>query len=328
MSTVAEAPRRSLVSIVLPARNAGAWIEESVRSALTQTHRDLEVIVVDNGSTDDTVDRALAAGDPRLRVIREAVAGPSAARNAGLAAARGEYIQFLDADDALVPTKIERQLAYIEKSGGDVAWGSFVRAHDDGRPIAAHDGPLTDPRIDEDVEASLLEPDGFVHLGATLIRRTSIADIRFDNAVRVVEDVRFLLALAAAGARFVRAPGPSGYVMREHDDAARASRIARSTFWSSCGDLAVHAEARWRAEGTLTPRRAASLARVLVGVARNLVGDNVDAAHAAIVRARALTPQYYEAFPATWQAFVRTLGFERTEKIAGVVRRARRLWGT
>lgn len=318
--------RGALVSIIVPARNAGPWIEESIRSALAQTHPNVEVLLVDNGSTDDTVERALALGDPRLRVIREMVPGPSAARNAGLDASRGEYIQFLDADDAMVPTKVARQLATLTELGGDVVWGAFVRARDDGRPMIAHSDPLVQPRMDEDVEVSLLEADGFVHLGATLIRRSAIGDIRFDTAVRVAEDVRFLFTLAAARARFVRSADRSGYVMREHDNAERASRVGKATFWTSCGDLAAHAEARWRAEGTLDPRRAASLARVLVGVARNLAGENLEAALAALARARGLTPRYYEAFPASWQLCVRTIGFERTERLAAAVRFARRRW--
>ncbi|MFL5563195.1 MAG: glycosyltransferase family 2 protein [Gemmatimonadaceae bacterium] len=316
-----------MVSIIIPARNAGPWIQESLQSALAQTHRALEVLVVDSGSTDDTVDRARIVADERVRFFRAPASGPSAARNAGLDAARGEFIQFLDADDALVPDKIERQLDVLLETGADVAWGSFVRAIDDQRPLAAHTAPLVEPAIGSDVQRSLLEDDGFVHLGATLTRRSAIGAIRFDDAVRVVEDVRFLFALAENSARFIHAPMRSGYVMREHESAARASRVGSAEFWRSCGGLAMLAESAWRAAGTLTAERAATLARVQVGVARHLVQSDARGARAAIERAKSLTPEYYKAFPPRLRAIVRALGFERAEKLARVVRSARRpLW--
>ena len=322
----ADSPVGGLVSIIIPARNAAPWIQESLRSALAQTHRNIEVLVVDSGSTDDTIERARAVADGRVSFLRASLAGPSAARNAGLDRARGEFIQFLDADDAIVPEKVERQLAVLAK-GGDVAWESFIRAVDDGRPLTAHDAPVSVPAIGEDVERSLLEGDGFVHLGATLIRHSAIGSLRFDVAVRVVEDVRFLFTLAASPARFVRSPIGRGYVMREHDSPERASRVVSAEFWRSCGDLATLAEGMWRASGTLTPDRAATLARVQVGVARNIVHSDARGALAAIERAKALTPEYYKAFPPRLRAIVRALGFERTEKLAKVVRSARRpLW--
>ena len=74
-----------LVSVIVPAYNAGPWIEEAVRSVLAQTHTDLELIVVNDGSTDDTLIKVLSIGDKRLRVVDQANAGVSAARNMGLA---------------------------------------------------------------------------------------------------------------------------------------------------------------------------------------------------------------------------------------------------
>src|SRR5580693_10799022 len=97
-----------LVSVVIPAYNAGAFIDGSVGSALKQSAGDLEVIVVNDGSTDDTPDRLLAWNDPRLSVITQANLGLASALNAGIRAARGTYIGFLDADDLWLPHKLER----------------------------------------------------------------------------------------------------------------------------------------------------------------------------------------------------------------------------
>ncbi|HHX42317.1 MAG TPA: glycosyltransferase family 2 protein [Armatimonadetes bacterium] len=92
----------SLVSIVIPTHNCAQYLGGAIRSALRQTHRQIEVIVVDDGSTDDTVKVVRAFGDA-VRYLYQQNAGPSAARNLGLAHARGEYVAFLDADDEVRP---------------------------------------------------------------------------------------------------------------------------------------------------------------------------------------------------------------------------------
>ena len=123
---------KPLVSILVPAYNAAPWIGETLASALAQTHPRVEIIVVDDGSSDRTlaIAREHAARHPdRLRVVAQANAGAAAARNHALRLADGEFIQFLDADDLLSPRKIERQLALLatRPSGalGTCRWGRF-----------------------------------------------------------------------------------------------------------------------------------------------------------------------------------------------------------
>ena len=98
------------VSVVIPAYNAANFIRDTVDSALAQTHRDLEVIVVNDGSTDDTLNRLQPYGS-RIRVLDLANGGVARARNTGVKEATGSWIAFLDADDLWRPEKIERQLA-------------------------------------------------------------------------------------------------------------------------------------------------------------------------------------------------------------------------
>ena len=102
-----------LVSVIIPSYNRAHFIERSVGSALGQTHRDVEVIVIDDGSKDGT--RALVeklwASEPRVRYQHQENKGISGARNAGLALATGDYVALLDSDDAWVPWKLEAQLA-------------------------------------------------------------------------------------------------------------------------------------------------------------------------------------------------------------------------
>lgn len=86
-------------SVILPVRNGRAFIGQAIASALAQLSKADEIVVVDNGSSDDTVEVVRAIADPRIVIIDEARRGPAAARNAGLAVARGEVISFLDHDD-------------------------------------------------------------------------------------------------------------------------------------------------------------------------------------------------------------------------------------
>src|SRR4051812_47321404 len=102
-----------LVSILVPAYNAAATLSESLASALSQTWPHTEIIVVDDGSQDHSVAVARAFEGPRVRIIRQSHQGAAAARNTALEASRGEFIQWLDADDVLGSEKVAEQLAAL-----------------------------------------------------------------------------------------------------------------------------------------------------------------------------------------------------------------------
>ncbi|MDZ4306951.1 glycosyltransferase family A protein [Allopontixanthobacter sp.] len=116
------ARQKNRVSVIIPAYNAERTLDETLLSARSQSHRGLEIIVVDDGSVDSTVEIAQrhAAEDPRVRVLQQGNAGVAAARNMGIAAATGEYIAPLDADDLWHPRKIEWQLEVFAREGPEV----------------------------------------------------------------------------------------------------------------------------------------------------------------------------------------------------------------
>jgi glycosyltransferase involved in cell wall biosynthesis len=133
-----------LVSVIIPAYNAQATLDDTLNSVRSQTHRNLEIVVVDDGSTDDTaiVAQRHSAVDARVRIIRQDNAGVAAARNTGIAATSGRYVAPIDADDLWAPSKIERQLVAAAKDQGKVglvySWfavidqNNGVLRHEDG----------------------------------------------------------------------------------------------------------------------------------------------------------------------------------------------------
>ncbi|WP_092754200.1 glycosyltransferase family 2 protein [Rhizobium aethiopicum] len=118
-----------LVTVVIPAYNAREYIAETLQSVIDQTHKALEIIVVDDGSTDDTASicRRFAAADPRIQLLSTENRGVAAARNTGIEASTADYIAFLDADDLWHHTYVERMLSALHPLPDD--WGAVYALH-------------------------------------------------------------------------------------------------------------------------------------------------------------------------------------------------------
>ena len=136
MTSMPDSGRTSpLVSVVMPALNAGRTIADSIRSVLGQTYPNWELLIVDDGSDDDTL--AIASGflaDRRIRLLKGAGhGGPAMARNVGLDAATGDMVAFLDSDDQWLPQKTEKQLAFMARAGAGLSYTAYWRVDADGQ---------------------------------------------------------------------------------------------------------------------------------------------------------------------------------------------------
>src|SRR5690348_2585807 len=186
-----------LVSVVIPAYNAARTIPATVRTVLDQTVADLEVIVVNDGSTDTTADVARSLDDGRVRVLSQENSGHAAARNAGLGAAFGQYVAFLDADDLWLPHKLERQLEVLKAHPDVRALSSSAVIVDDLlRPLFVASSP--------DGRNELLDVLCFRGLAAfmdTLIAERALIERigGFDPSLIILQDWELAIRLARAG---------------------------------------------------------------------------------------------------------------------------------
>ena len=189
------------VSIVIPCFRHGRLLGQAVDSALAQTHRFIEVIVVNDGSEDETEDVARSFGD-RIQYVTKDNGGLSSARNAGIGLATGQYLLFLDADDLLHPEAAERLVAAAGNSGDRMAMMGvrcFAAEHD------RTSGPVMIPAFH-----GLLAPEIFVHNhpvhGILCPRAAIVAAGGFDESLQAVEDWDLWIRLALRGIDVVSIP--------------------------------------------------------------------------------------------------------------------------
>lgn len=193
------------VSVLVPLYQAGRWIADALDSVLAQSFEDFEVIVVDDGSTDDggEIARSYAARDERVRYLWQENTGLPGARNRGLAVARATYIGFLDADDEWLPQKLERQLPL---AGDHVLYADAYLLRGDERSTER----ITDnvPAVSGDVLDPLLERNIVPVVTALLPRALLERFGGFDVTQRQVEDWDLWLRMSASGVQFHHLPEP------------------------------------------------------------------------------------------------------------------------
>ena len=204
-----------LVSIVMPVHNGQRFLAAAIDSALGQDYEPVEVIVVDDGSTDDSAD--IARARPAVRLIEQPNGGVSAARNAGLAAARGELIAFLDQDDVLMPDKLTTQVAaLIAEPALDFVVGKLRIELEPGSPRPPWWNPAWNP-----------EGEVASQLGTVLARRRAFDAIGgFDERYSIVGDADWLARAKDAGLRYRLLPQVvMTYRVHEHNNVHDRARM-------------------------------------------------------------------------------------------------------
>jgi glycosyltransferase involved in cell wall biosynthesis len=274
------------VTVVIPAYNAAACVRRAVDSVLAQTWPRLEVVVVDDGSRDETL-AVLAQYGSRLRVLTQPNQGPAAARNRGIEQSQGEYVAFLDADDWWEPGKIAAQVAVLHDQPGAGFCSTATQVVDD----AGHPVRLWPCCNDDDPLPDALFTNGAAISGSTsgvMARKSLLLDIGgFDATLRGFEDPDLWIRLSARAGYVcipealtvvVRTPGSVSSQLAHMRRATLASMRKnrallpperRGAFWrAACaGALTDYAKTAWRAG-----QRGFAMAWVLEALARSPLG--------------------------------------------------------
>lgn len=181
------------VSVIIPSYNSAAWVTGAVQSVLRQTFGDFEVIIVDDGSTDQTRDVvAPLLGDPRVHYLRQQNKGLPGARNSGALASSGKYLAFLDADDFLAENALEILVERFDATGAAWANVSYLRLEGDKRTLCRAQWPQGDAFL------AILEDDFITR--CPFIRRSDFFDVgMYDESMRMREDWDLNIRLIASG---------------------------------------------------------------------------------------------------------------------------------
>jgi glycosyltransferase involved in cell wall biosynthesis len=186
------------ISVIIPAYNAERTIRETIESVQRQTFQDFELIVINDGSKDRTVELVQSINDERLKIFSYENGGLPVARNRGISRTTGEFIAFLDADDLWTPEKLELQLVALKQhpeAGVAYSWTCFMDVNEQGAAVSFLPSPPYS--FEGNVYKKLLVSD-FIHSGSnTLIRRQAIASAGdFDPTLKSCEDWDYWLRLA------------------------------------------------------------------------------------------------------------------------------------
>jgi glycosyltransferase involved in cell wall biosynthesis len=224
-----------LVSILIPAYNAEAWIADTLRSVVDQTWPTKEIIVVDDGSRDGTVALARRFESSGVKVLQQENRGPAAARNHAYHLAQGEYIQFIDADDLLSPDKITDQIKVLRESPprmlGICPWTYFQDGTDPEQGLADNGWPAVDSDAPVEWLIELLGPEGrsgMVPVGAWLTPR-AVAEAAggWDETPSPYDDAEYFARVVLASAGIRRTAGRFYYRKRPGGGSWGSTRNAK-----------------------------------------------------------------------------------------------------
>ncbi len=229
------------VSVIIPAYNSAKTIERTLASVFAQDYSNIEIIVINDGSTDDTELVLKQYGD-KIRYFTQINSGVSVARNLGFEKSTGEYIQYLDADDLLAKGKLSKQIKALKEKNADVAYGDWMRFTEIDLVYKELEIVSREMRLRPEIE---LIADFWTPLAALLYTRKIANKIGgWNTSLPVIQDARYALDAAIHQANFIYTPGVMGYY-RVHETGSLSTRN-RYNFMNDCFENAKQVDAIWR----------------------------------------------------------------------------------
>ncbi len=304
-----------MVSIIIPCYNAQQTLREAIESALSQTLAEKEIIVIDDGSSDQSFEIIRSFGD-RIRYETGPNRGAPAARNRGLELARGDRIQFLDADDILYPDKLSIQDALLEDSGADMVFCNGERESEGNTaPRALYKSP---PNLSDPLLFALREQ---IPILAPLHRREAlVAAGGFRLPLPCAQERDLHIRLACASATWTYHPDVL-FRIRRQSESLSANYLS---VLDQHLDIARHASGILRASGRLTDPRSRALAEFLARDARHYFQrGRPEQGYAYLRGARSMHPEGgLSVYGPAARIMLRLLGPRLTEQLSGFRRRS------
>jgi glycosyltransferase involved in cell wall biosynthesis len=309
----------ALVSILIPCHNAGRWVGQAIESALRQTWAHKEVRVVDDGSTDDSL-AVIQSFRERVHWETGPNQGATTTRNRLLELARGDWLQYLDADDYLLPEKVKVQMEFLSsRENADVLFSPITLEHTMSQRIQREIQPIPEPHDPWVLLARWYLPQ----TGSALWRRRALIDIGgWKNGQPCCQEHELYLRLLMADKRFVYCPHP-GAVYRQWSDQTLSKKNVSEVHLQRL-EIERRAETFLRTRNELTSQRQAAINQARFETARS--AWQYDPAFAMNVMAQVLesqpgfTPETCSAAPAHYRLALRILGFRATETLADIAR--------
>jgi glycosyltransferase involved in cell wall biosynthesis len=312
---------KPLISVVIPGYNAAAWVRQCLQSAIAQRDLELEILFVDDGSTDDTA--AIVAREfPSVQLIRTGNLGASRARNTGTQAAVGAFIQYLDSDDILAAGKIVAQVRALQRTGADVAYGDWQRIDSDGSGefTAAE---IVARQIHRAPELELLG-EFWCPPAAYLFRREIVDRVGgWNEGLPIIQDARFALDCALHGGVFTYCPGIMAYY-RQHGQGSLSHRDPLA-FDRDVHRNACEVEQWWRSRGELHQDRIEALVECYGYVTRATYERDHPTFEQAYADLQRLAPGYVPRQPLRMTIASRLIGYRKAEAAASIFRKAKRI---
>jgi len=301
-----------LVSVIIPCYNAERWIAEAIDSCLRQSYSSLDVIVVDDGSTDRSLE-IIESYRSRIRYETGENKGGNHARNRGFSLSEGKYIQFLDADDYILPEKIERQVRFIEEMKADVVYGDWRHCHHfpDGSCVLAD---ITVTEKQSDILESMLR-GWWVAPHALLYHRNAVVKSGgWDESLRSFQDFDFLASVVMSGADVRYQSGCYAVYRRHGNETVSTSNPILSL--KNAGIAYEKVEAKLKETGRLTSNYSEALAIAFFRLARSYYDIDRGLFDKYIEETLRLDPSFN--LPGSWLGALsrRLLGIRRAEGLA------------
>ncbi|TVP59427.1 MAG: glycosyltransferase [Nodularia sp. (in: Bacteria)] len=298
---------------MIPCFNADKWLREAIDSCLQQTYPNIEIIVIDDGSTDNTLEILRSYKD---KIIWQPLPhkGGNHARNRGFDLSRGEYIQYLDADDYILPEKIERQVEFLEETGADVVYGDWRHQRHFSNGSSSLE-KIEIPEIQTDVLASLLA-NWWVALAALLYKRTAVENSGgWDETLTAAQDRDFFISVVMNKATVVYQPGC--YSIYRRHGSVTVSTSSKTRWLKNHYIVLEKIEKQLLQSNKLSMKYRHALAKSYFDLAREALFIDYSQYLIFLEEALALFPEFNgNSKRAVYKFVQKILGFRQTERIA------------